>query len=108
MKGLSSGLEIYSQVKECAEKAEISGKPAAGASAAAKPAAPAKTSTDGGKKSEAPAKKPAQKQAKPAAESAKPASSGGVCFLFYYYLLCYGLYLLECFGCETAFKCERK
>ena len=68
-------------MKECAEKAEISGKPAAGASAAAKPAAPAKTSTDGGKKSEAPARKPAQKQAKPAAESAKPASSGGVCFL---------------------------
>lgn len=69
-------------MKECAEKAEISGKPAVGASAAPKPAAPAKTSTDGGKKSEAPAKKPAQKQAKPAAESAKPASSGGVCFLF--------------------------
>ena len=69
-------------MKECAEKAEISGKPAVGASAAPKPAAPAKTSTDGGKKSEAPAKKPAQKQAKPAAESAKPASSGGVCFIF--------------------------
>ena len=69
-------------MKECAEKAEISGKPAVGASAAPKPTAPAKTSTDGGKKSEAPAKKPAQKQAKPAAESAKPASSGGVCFLF--------------------------
>ena len=69
-------------MKECAEKAEISGKPAVGASAAPKPAAPAKTSTDGGKKSEAPAKKPAQKQAKPAAESAKPASSGGVCFFF--------------------------
>lgn len=66
-------------MKECAEKAEISGKPAAGASAAAKPAAPATTSTDGSKKSEAPAKKPAQKQAK---ESAKPAPSGGVCFLF--------------------------
>lgn len=69
-------------MKECAEKAEISGKPAAGASAAAKPAAPATTSTDGSKKSEAPAKKPAQKQAKHAAESAKPAPSGGVCFLF--------------------------
>ena len=95
-------------MKECAEKAEISGKPAAGASVAAKPAAPAKTNTDGGKKSEAPAKKPAQKQAKPAAESAKPASSGGVCFLFLLYMLCYELYLVECDCCETAFKCEQK
>ena len=92
-------------MKECAEKAEISGKPAVGASAAPKPAAPAKTSTDGGKKSEAPAKKPAQKQAKPAAESAKPASSGGVCFLFLLFVVLWTTYLVEC---ETAYKCERK
>ena len=27
---------------------------------------------------------------------------------FFYYLLCYGLYLVEYVCCETAFNCERK
>ena len=65
------------KVKECAEKAEVSAVPAIGgsASASAKPAGAAITSTDGAKK-DAPAKKPAQKQAKPAAGATKPASAG--------------------------------
>ncbi|XP_015769974.1 PREDICTED: cytoskeleton-associated protein 5-like [Acropora digitifera] len=67
------------KVKECAEKAEVKATPGGSAGAAAKPSAPAATSTDGAKK-EAPTKKPTQKQSKPAAkavESAKPASGGG-------------------------------
>ncbi|KAJ7391009.1 hypothetical protein OS493_021029 [Desmophyllum pertusum] len=63
------------KVKECAEKAEVSGIPT---SAASKPASAGTSSTDGGKKEVAPSKKPAQKQSKPAgkaADSAKPASS---------------------------------
>ena len=69
------------QVKEYAEKAEVSAIPAG---AAAKPASAAATSTDGGKKEAAPPKKPAQKSSKPAGkanDSAKPApgpSSSGV------------------------------
>ena len=68
---------FFPKVKECAEKAEVSAVPAIGgsASASAKPAGAAATSTDGAKK-DAPAKKPAQKQAKPAAGAAKPASAG--------------------------------
>ena len=72
--------EIWSrpvQVKECSEKAEVKGAPAAPAPAAASSKPPSASSTDGAKP---PAKKPAAAKppSKPAGGSVKPASAKGV------------------------------